>query len=141
MVTLVNLETLSDLEIEEKFQGFFDNSSLTFEGLDLSDKEKTINEIYEFITEKCGYPKNNPVTWYTFSGRRMNYVFNLTDSNAYSDNLTFLVIPDFYDIGFKLSVGARWFDDIVSNNRILQNSIDFCTSPDFGVDYNTTCLN
>ena len=131
MVTLAKLENNEKGYIESKFQEFFESSAFTFEGIDLTDEEKELKEIYDFITDKCGYEKDKPVTWYTFSGRTMNEQFGLTESNAYKDDLTFLVIPDFYDVAFKLAIpNARWFDDIVCNNRINQNAIDFGVTAD-----------
>ena len=131
MVTLTNLENFETSEIESKFQEFFDSSAFTFEGIDLTDTEKTIKEIYELLTTDCGYKKDEPIVWYTFSGKIMNEHFGLTESNAYKDDLTFLVIPDFYDVVFKLAVpNGRWFDDIVCNNRINQNAINFGVTAD-----------
>ena len=62
----------------------------------------------------------------------MNDHFKLTESNAYPDDLMFLVIPDFYNVDYKVSIRAHWFDDIVSNNTIRQNAINFGHEPDFG---------
>ena len=60
--------------------------------------------------------------WHEFSGKDMNDYYNLTGDNRYSDDLHFLMFPlDDLDIGklamFKLTMGDRWFDDIVENNR------------------------
>ena len=51
----------------------------------------------------------------------MNSVYNLTGSNAYSDDFTFLCFMlDGLDVGkltmFKMKHNARWLDDIVDNN-------------------------
>lgn len=59
--------------------------------------------------------------WIDFTGRDMNVEFCLTGNNRYPDDLHFLAFPlDGLDIGklavFKLGMGDRWFDDIVSNN-------------------------
>lgn len=59
--------------------------------------------------------------WETFSGKEMNDNYNLTGSNRYPDDLTFLCFSlDGLEIGklamFKMRFGARWFDDIVDNN-------------------------
>ena len=61
----------------------------------------------------------------------MNKFFGLTEDNAYSDDLTFVCIPNFYNPIFKTMIGARWFDDIISNNSIRQNAIDYGCEPDY----------
>ena len=61
----------------------------------------------------------------------MNRCYGLTGNNAYSDDLTFAVIPNYYNPMIKLLVGARWFDDIVANNSIRQNAINSGTKPDY----------
>ena len=57
------------------------------------------------------------------SGKTMNEYYNLSGKNAYKDELTIVSIPlnqlnniDKLAIA-RFEVGARWFDDIVDNNR------------------------
>ena len=50
---------------------------------------------------------------------------------AYNDDLTFLVIPNYYNVLMKVKLGARWFDDIVANNSIRQNAIVTDCEPDY----------
>lgn len=118
---------------EEFLTNFFLHSAFTIEGIDISTKE------YRKEVEKCfrevGYDKKNfEALW--FKGSVMNRVYSLTEQNAYPDDLTFLVVPNFYNIKAKLSMGARWFDDIVCNNKIKQNAIDCGIAPDFDVEEN-----
>lgn len=59
--------------------------------------------------------------WEEFTGADMNEQYHLTGDNAYPDDLHFLAFSlDGLDAGklamFKLRMGDRWFDDIVSNN-------------------------
>lgn len=59
--------------------------------------------------------------WISFTGKEMNEEFDLTDDNRYPDDLHFLAFPlDGLNINklaiFKIMMGDRWFDDIVSNN-------------------------
>ena len=68
---------------------------------------------------------------YWFKGSVMNRVYGLTKSNAYPEDLTFLVIPHLYNPVFKMMIGARWFDDIVHNNSIKQRAVDTGVDPDF----------
>ncbi len=63
--------------------------------------------------------------WIEFDGKEMNEEFGLTGSNRYPDDLHFLAFPlDWLNIEklaiFKLSMGDRWFDDIVDNNAIRE---------------------
>lgn len=99
--------------VDEMLDEFFVTSAFTFEGIDITDKpgmKKLEKEL-----RKNGYTENDILT-YHYSGKDMNEKYNLTGDNRYSDDLTFLTIPKFYNPMFKLLVGARWFDDIVDNN-------------------------
>lgn len=59
--------------------------------------------------------------WVEFTGADMNAYYRLSSDNAYPNDLHFLAFPlDGLDVSklaiFKLRMGDRWFDDIVSNN-------------------------
>ena len=115
----------------EMLEDFCSNSMFTFEGIDVeSDEGKNGLVQLENELRKAGYKKDEMVGYY-FKGKLMNEAYGLTGSNAYQDDLTFLVIPDFYNPMFKLAVGARWFDDIVANNSIRQNAIKCDIDPDY----------
>lgn len=113
------------------FNAFYNNSVFTFEGIDLNDSE-SLNHLEKHLKE-LGY-KGTEVKGYTYSGKMMNDIFGLTENNAYPNDLNFLSIPNFYSPMFKVAVGARWFDDIVSNNRIRQNAINGHICEDYGGD-------
>jgi hypothetical protein len=104
-------------------QEFVVNDYFTFEGMDISNKESL--KAIEKLLLKTGY-KVNPLhrVWYWFKGSVMNEHFGLTDENAYNDDLTFLIIPDYYNPMVKLQIKARWFSDIVMNNALRQREID-----------------
>ena len=57
-----------------------------------------------------------------FTGKDYNEAFHLTGNNRYPDDLNFLCFPleGIRDIGklamFKITMGDRWFDDIVDND-------------------------
>ena len=60
---------------------------------------------------------------FTWKGELMNQIYQLTGSNAYPEDLTFVSIPLSMfnnNIGklalVKFQLGARWLDDIVDNN-------------------------
>lgn len=112
----------------EFLQEFCDKSMFTFEGLDISDKKGIKN--LEKVLRDTGYPEKHFVA-YWFKGEVMNRIYGLTDTNAYPDDLTFLVIPEYYNPIVKLKLGARWFDDIVANNSIRQHGIDTGLEPDY----------
>ena len=106
--------------IDEMLDEFYDKSMFTFEGLDISEGTE---QILDFLLEH-DYEKKENYCWYWFNGDMMNKKYGLTGDNAYQDNLTFLVIPDYYNPMVKIQCGARWFDDIVDNNAIRQKEID-----------------
>lgn len=112
----------------EFFQQFYDTSAFTFEGVVI---DKTQIKNLEKLLRENGY-KEKDFLAYWFTGKDMNKEFGLTDTNAYSDDLTFLVIPKYYNVMVKLASGARWFDDIVCNNSIRQNAINGGIMPDYG---------
>jgi hypothetical protein len=111
---------------------FCSKSMFTFEGIDIDSKEgkKSLKELEELL-RKTGFTEKEFIG-YRFSGEVMNRNYGLTQNNAYPDGVTFLVIPNYYNPVVKLKVGARWFDDIVANNKIRQNAINFDSEPDFG---------
>lgn len=108
---------------------FYNESMFTFEGLNVKD-EDGMKMLAQHVFN-AGYKKKEIVGFW-FTGKLMNDHFKLTESNAYPDDLMFLVIPDFYNVDYKVSIRAHWFDDIVSNNTIRQNAINFGHEPDFG---------
>lgn len=113
---------------DEMLEEFCEKSMFTFEGIDIGDK-KNLKKLEE-ILRATGF-KEKDFVCYWFKGSVMNKLYRLTDSNAYSDDLVFLVIPNYYNPIVKVKLGARWFDDIVANNSIRQNGIDTNTEPDY----------
>ncbi len=113
---------------EEMLNEFCDASAFTFEGLDITNK-KGMADLEKTLRENGYNQKDFVVYW--FKGSVMNRCYGLTGSNAYKDDLTFAVIPNYYNPLIKLSCGARWFDDIVANNAIRQNAINSGLEPDY----------
>ncbi len=101
---------------KEVLEELRNKSIFTWEGM--SESEENLKAIEEAIRNR-GFDKEEMVV-YTFKGRLMNEVYNLTGNNAYPDNLTFVSIEDFYNPMFKLQFGARWLDDIIDNNLIRE---------------------
>ena len=119
---------------KEFFAEFTGKSMFTFEGIDIKSKEgKASLKEMEKLFRKTGF-EGKDLVGYHFTGEVMNRLCGLTGDNAYPDDLTFLVIPDYYNPMVKLECGARWFDDIIANNRIKQNAINFNSEPDFDKD-------
>ena len=104
------------LDSSEKFDEFYEDWSLTFEGV----IEKEIPLYLDFI-KKYTPLINEDV--YIFKGKLMNQYYHLTGSNAYPDDLTFLVIKlssieNVEKIAVpRFQIGGRWFTDIVDNNN------------------------
>lgn len=102
------------------------NSALTWEGMATSDDN--LQAIVDDFKENTNIKL--PVHFYIFSGKLMNEMYGLTQNNAYPDDLNFVAV----DLDnwasmrklpmYRLSIGARWLDDIVDNNRVRQNNID-----------------
>ena len=112
---------------------FFAKSAFTIEGVKL--ESKGLKELEKLLRD-TGYTEPHFVA-YWFTGDVMNNMFGLTESNAYPEDLNFLVIPNYYNPIVKLQIGARWFDDIVCNNRIKQNAVDGELEPDFDCECDT----
>lgn len=125
-MVFVNVEGEQEMDM---LQMFCDNSMFTFEGLDITNFDS--NKELEALLKSGGYPDDKEVLCYHFSGKVMNKAYGLTGSNAYPDDLTFVVVPEFYNPIVKLASGARWFDDIVANNSIRQNAINSGCKPDY----------
>ena len=87
-----------------------------------------LNEWCIGLNEMLANEKIGQVTeFYRFKGKLMNKTYELAGNTAYNEDITFLSFKlDGLDIGklamFKLKFGARWLDDIVSNNKIHMNN-------------------
>lgn len=109
----LTLVRVPENRIDEYLDKFFNSSMFTFEGIDITDKKS--NKKLETALRENGYSEDEILT-YWFTGADMNKKYSLTGDNAYPDDLTLLVIPEFYNVQFTLLTGARWFDDIVQTN-------------------------
>ena len=100
-------------EFLDKFER---ESTMTYEGLSLSDD---MTEMENYFRE-YGYDKEDFILFYT-DGKTVSDYYSLTGDNRYPDDLTIVFVPDYYDIKIKVTTGARWFDDIVLNNRMREH--------------------
>lgn len=68
--------------------------------------------------------------WITFKGSDINKIYNLKGDVAYPQDLTFLAFSlDGLNISklslFKLKMHDKWFDDIVENNKINMQELEY----------------
>lgn len=91
------------VETKEQLKALNDCSAMTWEGL--------IEEDFGVVLDMCGA---EGAKGYVTTGKVMNEICHLTGSNAYPDDLTIFSIDKFK--GLAIMVGARWMDDIISNN-------------------------
>lgn len=104
----------------ELFEKLYNGSAFTFEGLSFDNFDELKDQINDILEqENIGRVKSE--NFFTYVGKDMNDYYRLTGSNRYPDDLPFVsFLLDDLDIGklaiFKLIIGGRWFDDIVSNN-------------------------
>ena len=105
---------------ETKIRELENGSAFTWVGLSglENDKETIVN----CFKEEKVLADVETFEFYIWKGKLMNQIYQLTSSNAYSEDLTFVSIPlsMFKNIRklaiLKLQLGARWLDDIVDNN-------------------------
>ena len=112
----MNIQTVTD---GQQLDHFYEDWSLTFEGLDTS--EENISFIKEYL-DHYGGEINPDFTAWVVPGSLMNEHYSLTGDNAYPDDLHIVVIEQ-KDIGNvhaiampRFQIGGRWFTDIVDNN-------------------------
>lgn len=103
---------------EKTLEELYDCSALTLEGL----RPDNIQEFLQFIKKFTDF-KVSPVPVYVIEGSVMNHFYGLRGNNAYRDELNIISIKlesleNFANIVVpRFQIGARWFDDIVDNNR------------------------
>ena len=97
---------------KEKLEELRNVSLLTWAGM--SDSEENLKAI-ERAARANGFNKKE-IEFYIWTGNTMNTSYKLTGNNAYSDDLTFVGIGEFYNPMFKARTGARWLDDIIDGD-------------------------
>ena len=100
------------VETKEQLKALNDCSAMTWEGL--------IEEDFGVALDMCGA---EGAKGYVTTGKVMNEICHLTGSNAYPDDLTIFSIDKFK--GLAIMVGARWMDDIISNNAYREGYYPF----------------
>lgn len=101
--------------VGEFLDKFEKESTMAFEGLIIDGDITTMEKYFR----ENGYDKDDFTLFYT-DGKTVSDYYSLTGDNRYPDDLTMVFVPDYYNIKVKALTGARWFDDIVLNNRIAE---------------------
>ena len=100
------------VETKEQLKALNDCSAMTQEGLREED--------FGVALDMCGV---EGAKGYVTTGKVMNEICHLTGSNAYPDDLTIFSIDKFK--GLAIMVGARWMDDVISNNAYREGYYPF----------------
>ena len=100
------------VETKEQLKALNDCSAMTWEGL--------IEEDFGAALDMCGA---EGAKGYVTTGKVMNEICHLTGNNAYPDDLTIFSIDKFR--GLAIMFGARWMDDIISNNADREDYYPF----------------
>lgn len=100
------------VETKEQLKALNDCSAMTWEGL--------IEEDFGAALDMCGA---EGAKGYVTTGKVMNEICHLTGNNAYPDDLTIFSIDKYK--GLAIMVGARWMDDIISNNADREDYYPF----------------
>ena len=100
------------VETKEQLKALNDCSAMTWEGL--------IEEDFGTALDMCGA---EGAKGYVTTGKVMNEICHLTGNNAYPDDLTIFSIDKFR--GLAIMFGARWMDDIISNNADREDYYPF----------------
>ena len=100
------------VETKEQLKALNDCSAMTWEGL--------IEEDFGAALDMCGA---EGAKGYVTTGKVMNEICHLTGHNAYPDDLTIFSIDKFK--GLAIMFGARWMDDIISNNADREDYYPF----------------
>lgn len=93
-----------EVTTKEQFNFLYENWAMTWEGL--------VEEDFTRAMKEAG---DTGVKGYLITGEQMNKMYNLRGSNAYPKDLNIFAIYPFR--GLAMMYGARWFTDIVDNNR------------------------
>ena len=101
-------------------QRLYDEDAWTWEGM--TTNSNNLQDIIDWFKEQ-GCPLREEEFWLTTGAQMNEFCGGLTGSNAYPDDLSILSIEleNIKDVNKllvkKFEVGARWFSDIVENNK------------------------
>lgn len=98
------MSKINNVKTKEQFDFLYENWAMTWEGL--------VEEDFELAIAECG---GENAEGYLIKGKDMNSHYGLKGDNKYPDDLNIFAVYPFK--GLAMSVGARWFTDIVDNNK------------------------
>lgn len=98
------MSEIIEVKNKDQFDFLYDNWAMTWEGL--------IEDDFQTAIDAVG---GDDAKGYHITGKDMNRFYKLTGDNAYPEDLSiFAVYPS---KGLAIQWGARWFTDIVDNNK------------------------
>lgn len=106
---------------EKDIQKLYDEDAWTWEGMSTDDDN--LQSIVDWFKEE-GCPLREKEFWVTTGAQMNEFCGGLTGSNAYPEDLNILSIEldNITNVNKlfmkKFEVGARWFSDIVDNNKM-----------------------
>ena len=112
-----------ELKTKEELDNLYNQSALTVIGLEISDD--MFNQFTNWLIEKNALLDNKELVFYIIKGQTMNEIYQLTNNNAYPNDLNIvsfdndaLIISNL--IIKRFEIGGKWFDDIVDNNALRE---------------------
>lgn len=115
-MNIINITT------NEQLNALYNQSALTWEGL--SSDEENLNAVKNWLKEHGAIIDVEP-TFHIISGEFMNEQYDLSGDNAYPEDCTIVSVTDINQMAIvipRFEVGGRWFDDIVDNNAMREES-------------------
>lgn len=112
--------TTSTLVDADLLDSFYNDSSLTLEGLDLN----SIEDYANYLNENFGL--KDDTVFHIIDGKYMNDYYELTGTNCYPNDLHIIVVKLDNIINLnklmtkRFTFGGRWFDDVVNNSKQRQ---------------------
>ena len=106
----------------EQLDALYNQSALTWEGL--SADEENLSAVRNWL-EEHGALTNVEPDFHIISGKFMNEQYGLSGDNAYAEDLTLVSVTDINQMAIvipRFEVGGRWFDDVVDNNKMREES-------------------
>lgn len=114
--------TTKHVATKAELDNLYNNSALTLEGL----AEESIPDFVNWLEENTTFTADN-LDVYVIEGSVMNDKYSLYGDNAYPNDLTIVSVIDIDLMKVaipRFSIGARWFDDIVDNNKMRQQEAE-----------------
>ena len=108
---------------KEQLDALYNQSALTWEGM--TTDEENLGAIKDWLNSHGAIIDGVEPTFHIISGELMNTVYGLTGRNTYPDDLSIVSVTEINQMKItipRFEVGGRWFDDIVDNNAMREES-------------------